>query len=205
MADLLTTATLAKWTQEDPVEVAADPFAVDLIDKVSQLICFIGGHDGTVLDPGGDGVTDFLPEWTLDTVADPDAVMAPIDIQMVALQVIKRSYENPGQVLQEGSVGPLGGDRVSDVQALFMDFTESERRTLAKYNPNGDPTDVEGDAGGEVFVLQTTRGSETTLPQTSPLYVSDNQQINLEISADPRPWMIPLFNPGDPGDDSNYA
>lgn len=195
MADLLTTATLAKWTQGDPDEVAADPFAIDLIDKVSQLICFIGGHDGTVLDEAG----DLVPEWTLDQGPD----RAPIDVQMVALQVIKRSYENPGQVLQEGSVGPLGGDRVSDTQALFMEFTDSERKTVAKYNPNGDPTDLDSE-GGQVFVLQTTRGEETTLPQTSPLYVSDDQQINLETSADPRPWMIPLFNPGDPGDDSLY-
>lgn len=195
MADLLTTDTLAKWTQEDPAEVAVDPFAIDLIDKVSQLICFIGGHDGTKTDPDTETV---IPEWTL--AAGPD--QAPIDVQMVALQVIKRSYENPGQVVQEGNVGPIGGDRVSDVQALFMEFTEAERRTLSKYNIDGDPTDTEGSAG-EVFVLPTTRGEETTL-QTSPLYVGDDQQINLEISADPREWKIPLFNPGDPGDDSLY-
>ena len=203
MADLLTTATLAKWTQEDPAVVAADPFAVDLIDKVSQLIGFIGGHDGTVDDPDSTTTPPAkIPEWSLDPVAAPDTAMAPIDVQMVALQVIKRSYENPGQVIQEGGVGPLGGDRVSDVQALFMDFTESERKTLAKYNPNGDPTVQDG--AGEIFTLRTTMGDETTLQQTSPLYVSDNQQINLETSADSRPWMIPLFNPGDPGDDANY-
>lgn len=194
MADLLTTATLAKWTQEDPVEVAADEFAIDLIDKVSQLICFIGGHDGTKYDSNG----DVIPEWVLTAGAD----QAPIDVQMVALQVIKRSYENPGQVIQEGNVGPLGGDRVADVQALFMDFTEAERATLSKYNVDGDPTVQEG--AGEVFVLATTRGYETTLPQTSPLYVGDNQQVGLAESVDPREWMIPLFNPGDPGDDSLY-
>lgn len=197
MADLLTTATLAKWTQSEDAEVAADPFAVDLIEKASALICFIGGHDGTKLDE--DDVA--IPEWSLD--GSGDTVVAPIDVQMVALQVIKRSYENPGQVLQEGSVGPIGGDRVADTQALFMDFTETERRTVAKYNPDGDPTDTEGTAG-EVFVLPTTRGDETTLPQTSPLYVGDDQQINLATSPDPREWKIPLFNPGDPGDDSLY-
>ena len=194
MADLLTPQTLAKWTQEDPVEVAADEFALDLIDKVSQLICFIGGHDGTKYDASG----DVIPEWVL--TAGPD--QAPIDVQMVALQVIKRSYENPGQVLQEGSIGPLGGDRVADVQALFMDFTDAERRTLSKYNVDGDPTTQEDT--GEVFVLATTRGAETTLPQTSPIYIGDDQQVGLAESADPREWMIPLFNPGDPGDDSNY-
>lgn len=196
MADLLTTASLARWTQNDPDEVAADPFANDLIDKVSQLICFIGGHDGSKTDPDTEEV---IPEWTLAS----GAAQAPIDVQMVALQVIKRSYENPGQVLQEGSVGPLGGDRVADTQALFMDFTDSERATIARYNIDGDPRPAEG--AGTVFVLQTTRGDETTLPQTSPLYVQDNLQINIgpEDSAYPT-WDIPLFNPGDPGDDSLY-
>jgi len=182
MADLLTTATLAKWTQNDPVEVAADVFAVDLISKLSALICFLGGH----------------PDWTLEAGED----LAPIDVQMVMLQVAKRSYENPDEILQEGSVGPLGGDRYADQHALFMDFTESERKTLTKYNPDGDPTPQEG--SGEVFVLPTTRGGEAALPQTSPLFLGDNMQTGLAESADPREWMIPLFNPGDPGDDSNY-
>lgn len=199
MADLLTTQTLARWTQSDEAEVAGDPFAVDLIDRVSQLICFIGGHDGTKTD--SDGVA--IPEWSLVAGTPLGAVVAPIDVQMVALQVIKRSYENPTQILQEGSVGPLGGDRYADIQALFMDFTESERATLSKYNIDGDPTVQDG--AGEIFVLQTTRGDETTLPQTSPLYVGDNMQVGLAESADPREWMIPLFNPGDPGDDANYT
>lgn len=183
MAALLTTQTLARWTQNDPDEVAADEFAVDLIEKLSALVCFLGGH----------------PEWTLE----PGVDQAPVDVQMVMLQVAKRSYQNPDQVLQEGSVGPLGGDRVADIQALFMDFSESERRTIAKYNVDGDPTPQDG--AGEIFTLATTRGDETTMPQTSPLYVTDDQQVNLDTSADPRPWMIPLFNPGDPGDDANYV
>lgn len=181
MADLLTTQTLARWTQSDEAEVAADPFAIDLIDKISQLICFIGGH----------------PNWTLDAGVD----QAPIDVQMVALQVIKRSYENPTRILQEGSIGPLGGDRFADTQALFAEFTDAERATIAKYNADGDPSGE----GGQLFVLQTTRGDETTLPVGSPLYVGDNQQINLDLSNDPREWKIPLFNPGDPGDDLNYV
>lgn len=196
MADLLTTVTLAKWTQEDPAEVAADPFAVDLIAKVSALVCFLGGHDGTVVDPDG----ALLPEWSLQTGTPSDTVAAPIDVQMVVLQVCKRSYENPDQVIQS-TVGPLS-ERVSDVQALFMEFTDAERRTITKYNPYGDPTP--GDDQGTVFVLPTTRGDETILPQTSPLYVGDNMQINLESSADPREWKIPLFNPLDPGDSNNY-
>jgi len=194
MADLLTTDTLAKWTQEDPAEVAADPFAVDLISKASQLICFLGGHDGTKVDANG----DVIPEW--DLAIGPS--QAPIDVQMVALQVIKRSYQNPGQVIQEGSIGPIGGDRVADIQALFLELSERERATVTFYNIDGDPNPGEG--GGSVFTIETTRGDETTMP-ASPLYVTDNDQPGLATSPDPRPWMIPLFNPGDPGDDANYA
>lgn len=199
MANLLTPATLAKWTQSDIGEVAADAFAADLIAKVSQLICFLGGHDGTVLDPDDELGLEYLPEWSLDG-AD-DTVVAPIDVQMVALQVIKRSYENPGQVLQEGSIGPLGGDRVADVQALFMDFTERERATITRYNPDGDPNPVDGQ--GTIFTLPTS--TETDLLVGSELYVSDNQQVGMTPDKNAYPsWDIPLFNPGDPGDDLNY-
>lgn len=200
MADLLTIAALAKWTQNDPVEVAADPFAVDLIAKASALVCYLGGHDGTKDDP-----TSLLtppakiPEW--DLLVGP--TLAPIDVQMVVLQVCKRSYENPGQVIQDGSIGPIGGDRVADTQALFMDFTDGERATLTKYNVDGDPDPTEG--SGIVFTIATTRGDETTLPDGSVLYVTDNLQTGLATSPDPRPWAIPLYNPGDPGDDANYA
>lgn len=198
MADLLTPQTLARWTQSDEAEVLADPFAADLIDKVSQMICFIGGHDGTKDDPTSTTVPPAkIPEWTLVAGAG----QAPIDVQMVALQVIKRSYENPQQIIQDGNVGPLGGDRYADVHALFMDFTDAERRTLAKYNVDGDPTVQDG--SGEIFVLATTR-DDPMMVSTEILYASDNQQVNLSTSADPRPWEIPLFNPGDPGSPVNY-
>lgn len=199
MAALLTPQTLAKWTQSDEAEVVADPFAADLIDKLSALVCFIGGHDGTKFDAAGAPV----PEWSIVADSPAGAVLAPIDVQMVMLQVAKRSYQNPDEVLQEGGVGPLGGERYADVHALFMDFTDAERTVLAKYNPDGDPTPQDGT--GVIFTITTTRGDETTLPQTSPLYVGDNLQTGLADSADPREWKIPLFNPGDPGDDSLYV
>lgn len=199
MAALLTPQTLAKWTQSDEAEVLADPFAADLIDKLSALVCFIGGHDGTKVDELG----ATIPEWSLVADTPTGAIVAPIDVQMIMLQVAKRSYQNPDEVLQEGSVGPLGGERYADVHALFMDFTDAERTALSKYNIDGDPTPQDG--AGVVFTITTTRGDETILPQTSPLYVGDNLQTGLADSADPREWMIPLFNPGDPGDDSLYV
>lgn len=192
--DLLTTETLERWTQNDPGSLAEDPLALELIDKVSQLICFIGGHNGSKLDAAG--VT--IPEWTLD----PGPAQAPIDVQMVALQVIKRSFENPTQVTSEGNVGPLGGDSHLDAYALFADFTESERATIARYNPDGDPDGLT--SGGEIFTLSTTRGDDSYLKPVT-IYVSDNLQVNMTPDQSAYPsWDIPLYNPGDIGDPNNY-
>lgn len=180
MADLLTTRELALWTQKDPTEVGTDPFAAEVIDKVSQLAQFLGGQ----------------PDWTLDAGEN----QAPFDVRMVVLQVCKRSYQNPNQVVQEGGVGPIGGDRVLDVAALMLSLTESETATLTKYNLNGDPTGAEA----EVFVLATTRGDETTA-KAAVLYVNDDQQINMHEGQSAWPsWLFPLFNPGDPGDPNHY-
>lgn len=197
MADLLTSRELALWTSstvgKTEAEVDADPFAQEVIDKVSQMACFLGGHDGTKVDLAGEPI----PEWILT----PGLEQAPFDVRMVVLQVCKRAYENPKQIVQEGGVGPIGGDRVLDVAALLLSLTESERNTLIKYNPDGDAD--EGQA--TLFTITTTRGDETTALSTI-LYVTDDQQVGMtpEESAYPD-WMIPMFNPGDPGDPNNYA
>lgn len=194
MADLLTLDTLARWTQNDLADVQADEFAADLISKVSALICFVGGHDGSKKDSAG----NTIPEWTLEA----GSAQAPVDVQMVALQVIKRSYENPDQVTAEGATGPIGGDTHVDTYALFADFTDSERAVIAKYNPDGDPTAEEG--AGVIFTMTTTRGPETTLKPVT-LYVPDDQQIGMTPDKNAYPsWDLPLFNPGDPGDENNY-
>lgn len=192
MADLLTTLELARWTGNDPTQVEADPFAAEVIEKVSQLACFLGGHDGTKVDSTGAPI----PEWQLAAGAD----QAPFDVRMVVLAVAKRCYANPDQVVQEGGVGPIGGDRVLDAAALLFSLSDTERRTLTKYNDDGDP-----DAADELFTIRMIAGDEAVL-QTSPLYASDNQQINMTPDQSAYPsWDIPLFNPGDPGDDSLYG
>lgn len=191
MAALLTTNELALWTQRDPAAVALDAFATEVIDKVSELACFLGGHDGTTLD--ADGVA--IPEWTLP----PDPNQAPFDVRLVVLQVAKRSYGNPAQVVAEGGVGPIGGDRFLDAAALLMTLTETERSTLTKYNFNGDP-----DAMDDLWILKTGRRAVDDL-NTATLYVSDDQQINMHPGQSAYPsWDIPLFNPGDPGDPALY-
>lgn len=182
MADLITPRELALWTQNDPMVVEVDDFAIEVMDKVSQLARFLGGH----------------PEWVYADLVNP-LLVAPFDVKMVVLKICKRIYENPGQVVQEGSVGPLGGDRVLDIAAMLLDLTEAERATLTKYNTAGDPDN----SGAELYVIRTSRGPlETQSPAT--LYWGDNQQVGLAGSADPREWMIPMFSPGDPGDPNLY-
>lgn len=133
MADeLITPAELALWTQNDEADVIADPWAAEVLDKVSQMARFLGGQT--------------IETWTLAT--------APFDVRMVALQVAKRVYSNPDQEVST-QVGPIGS-RVLEAAALLMELTDSERATLTKYNSEGDP-----DGGGGLWVLATTRGEET--------------------------------------------
>ena len=177
MADLITTQTLAVWTQNEPTEVAADPFALEVVDKVSKLAQFLGGH----------------PEWTL-----AGNTTAPFDVQMVVLQVAKRTYANPDQETST-TIGPIGS-RVLDVAALLTDLTDTERATLVKYNPEGDPNA----AKGGLWVLHTTTGDAPTL-KTVRLFVDDNQQIGMTPDESAYPsWSIPMFSPGDPGDPNLY-
>lgn len=168
--DLILPRELALWTQTPLERVEGDDFAAEVMDKVSQMAKFLAGQ----------------PLWTYET--------APFDVKMVVLQVCKRSYQNPNQVIQEGSVGPIGGDRILEAAALLTNLTDSERATLEKHNPGGSPDGL--------WVMSTTTRHQ--LPSAERLYVGDNQQINLELSNDPREWMIPMFNPGDPGSPTLY-
>jgi hypothetical protein len=170
MADLITAAELATWTGNVESEVAVDPLAIEVMEKVSGLARFLGGHE----------------EWELAPVNITDKV--PYDVRLVVLMVAKRCYENPAQVVQEGGIGPIGGDRVLDVAALLLSLTESERATLTKYNADGDP-----DSNNSVFVLRGTVRPETQIDAV--LYVPDDSFSD---------WYIPMFSPGDPGDPNLY-
>ena len=75
--------------------------------------------------------------------------------------------------------------------APYSEFalTEEERKTILGYRPGGGPDGL--------WVLTTTRGDD--LPVAEVLYLPDDQQVGLAESADPRPWMIPVFHEDDPG------
>lgn len=169
MAHLITFAELATWTQNDVDKVTADPFAEEVLDKVSGLVRFLAGQ----------------PDWEIANT--------PFDARLVALVVAKRCYANPDQEVSSG-VGPINA-RVLDVAALLLDLTDTERATLTKYNLTGDPDA----APGGLYLISMTAPPQTILDTV--LYVGDDQQINL---GDELEWMIPFFNPGDPGDPNLY-
>lgn len=157
MANLISSRELALWTQSDEARVSEDPWAGEVISKVSQLVQFLAGQ----------------PTWTLTT--------APFDARMVALQIAKRTYQNPDQEVSSNT-GPIGS-RVLDVAALLMELTPTERLTLTKYNVNGDPNS----AGEGIWVMGTTRGPVET---NTVLFVPDDSLSD---------WYIPMFHPEDPG------
>lgn len=173
--ELITPTELAVWTQTPQATIDSDPFAAEVMSKVSSYIKFLAGRDGTKFE--ADGVTP-VPEWTYDS--------APFDVKMIVLWMCKRTYVNPDQETSSG-VGPIRST-VLDAAALGMALTDEERKTVLGYRVGGAPTDL--------WVLTTTRGSD--LP-TDVLYLPDDQQVGLAESADPRPWMIPMFHEDDPG------
>lgn len=194
MSFLLPPATLGLWVspKKTQAEIEADAFAMDVIQQVSDYFCFLAGHDGTQFED--DGVTP-IPAWTYE----PGANQAPIDVRMLALKVIRRTYTNTDQVIQEGNLGPIGGDRVADDAAMLFTLTDAERRVLTKYNDEGDPEE-----GGQLWIQPI--GSDQQLSLEDPvLFVSDDQQVNIDTTNAAPSWDIPLFSPGDPGDPNNYT
>lgn len=173
MAEPLVTAReLALWTSSDPDEVQSDPFALEVMDKVSDMIRHLGGH----------------PDWTLE----PGEDQAPFDVRMVVLGVAKRCYENPKQVKAEGSVGPIGGDTVLDVAAILWELTDAERAKVVRHNPDGDPDFVPQ----TLFTLSTAY--DGPLGASNEIYMSDDQQVNMHPGQSAWPsWDIPVFTEQD--------
>lgn len=176
--NLITDHELAVWAGKTDEQVTNDPLAQDVMSRMSEYAYFLAGTASE--------------DWTYTT--------APFDVRLVVLKVCRRAYTNPDEIVQEGGVGPIGGDRVRDEAAQSLELTEEERATITKYNPLGDPQDD----GLNGLWVQPTYISEPDATLDAVLYVGDDSQIGLAGSADPREWKIPLFNPGDPGDPNLY-
>jgi len=171
MTGLITSASLALWSQRDPDEVAADPWAAEVIREFSDYARFLAGHD----------------EWTID-----GDLAAPYDVRRAVLMAARRTYTNPDSEVQTG-VGPISS-RVLDEAALAGAFTESELTLIQGYNED----DEQASGGFGLWVLSTTRG-DAPLATRERLCVPDNQQVNLETTNAAPSWEFPLFAEGDPG------
>lgn len=124
------------------IPAARAAFATMIIDLTSGLVSDTAGH----------------PEWTSSTI--------PFRAKMIALLVAKRSYQNPDGVIVEGSIGPIGGDRVTDLQAAGLYLTEAEAADLAALRGDGTPaTDP-----NRMWVLQVA----VDQPEATTGYVFDD-------------------------------
>lgn len=168
---LVTPRELALWSQRPEAEVVDDPWATEVVEKLSDYARFLGGTD-----------------WSLEPATE-DEVAPPFDVRMAVLRAARTTYVNPDSEVQS-SVGPIGST-ILDAAALAGAFTEAEKATLQRHRPDGNPSGL--------WVQPTTRG-EDPLPTAEVLYLPDDQQVNLteDDSAWPS-WEIPMFSPGDPG------
>ena len=163
MADLITESEMALWCQSTVEALAADPFAAEVRSKVSAYVCFLAQQ----------------PLWTVDTV--------PIDVKMLTIRVIRRTYVNPDSEVQTG-IGPISS-RILDEAALAAAFTDSEIKLLETKIPDG--------SGQDGLWVASIGGADVLLQPT--VYLSDDSQVGLLDSADPRSWDIPMFDINDNG------
>jgi hypothetical protein len=146
-----------------PAERAA--FATMIIDLASDLVRDAARHE----------------DWTADTI--------PFRAKVITLLVAKRSYQNPDGVLVEGAIGPIGGDRVTDLQAAGLYLTEAEMAELSALRGDG----TAASNPNRLWVLQVNGG----LPETTTGYLPDSSGSD---------WLIPYVDLretdmlNDPGD-----
>lgn len=155
---LLTAAEVATWAQLDVADFGA--FETMVIDQAQQLVAQEAKH----------------AEW-YDTTPIADV---PFRARLIALNLARRTIVNPNQVLQEGSIGPIGGDRVRDAAALAMELSDAERAEL--HGLRGDGTMTSG-----LWVLPTDQSDRIL----SDIYVFD------ESGSD---WGIPFATVGGTGE-----
>lgn len=109
--ELITLQEFATWTQTDLETLQADPFAMDVWTKTSELAREYAEQ----------------PTW--------DAATAPFKVRLLVLKIAKRTYLNPDQETRT-TTGPIGST-VLDVAALAMDLSEEEIALLEGYKPGG--------------------------------------------------------------------
>lgn len=152
---LITETELATICQLPDQVIPAErlPFATMIIDLASDIVRDTASH----------------PEWDQNTV--------PFRAKMICLLVAKRSYQNPNNVVVEGALGPIGGDRVLDVQAMGLYLTEAEASDLARLVGDG----TAATNPNRLWVLQNSGG----IPEATTGYVFDDSGSD---------WAIPYVD-----------
>lgn len=151
MTALLTPAEMATWTQTAQETIEGDPYATEVNEKLGAYIQYLAGN----------------ADWTPGTV--------PIDVKMLAIRVVRRTYTNPDSEVQTG-VGPLSS-RVLDEAALAAALTESEKELLESKRADGGP---------DGLWTRGIGGSTVRLPDT--IHVADDSGSD---------WMIPYLDIND--------
>lgn len=107
------------------------------------------------------------PEWIAG-----DLGTVPYRARIIALNLARRTIVNPDQIVQEGGIGPIGGDRVRDAAALAMELSQAEKDEL--HLLRGDGTSVAG-----LWIQPLTSGT----PLDTTAFVPDDSGSD---------WFIPF-------------
>lgn len=155
---LITAPELATWAQLD--ESNFSDFEEMVIEKAQYLVADEAGH----------------PEWVVEDIAT-----VPYRARIICLNLARRTLKNPDQIVQEGGIGPIGGDRVRDSAAMAMELSPAEKEEL--HGLRGDGTTPPG------LWVQPLGEGLPTLGTTA--YVPD-------ISGSD--WLVPFGTLGDVGE-----
>jgi hypothetical protein len=132
MATLISLLELATWARQDPATVAADPFAVLVLQTATEIVCDTASQ----------------PNWELQT----PPMLVPRKAKRICMFLAGRTYLNPDGTVSE-NVGPLGERRpeLMAMAAANMQLLPSEEGQLEGLAPDG---------GTGLWVQPTTRGED---------------------------------------------
>lgn len=152
MRMLLDRAMLGLLVDERPEP--ADPERADyFIQAASIVVADLAGHPdwlGLNAD-GGEVETNQITEAGVVMTVD-GVVPAPRRAVMIAEQLAKRAYENPNAVVAEGSLGPIGGDRIIEEYARTLEPTPAELAYLEEIRATTGIVPPVGAGGGGLWV-----------------------------------------------------
>lgn len=151
---LLTLAEFSVWLTEDPEN---EDLANLMIEAASEAVMSAARQ----------------PTWTASGLT-----AAPVRARHIAAHLAVRSYKNLDSVQAEGTVGPIGGDRIVEELAKALHLTDAERAELEAMAP------VSAGAGS-LWILPTASGTAST---DGDVYLADNSGSD---------WHIPYAASGD--------